>query len=40
VDLGDLEARLGRLAQARAAYQRALAIDPYFTPARQRLATT
>jgi hypothetical protein len=39
VDLGDLEARLGRLAQARADYRKALAIDPYFTSARQRLAT-
>jgi hypothetical protein len=39
VDLGDLEARLGQAAQARAAYLRALAIDPYFAPARQRLAT-
>jgi O-Antigen ligase len=39
VDLGDLEARLGRVAQARADYRRALAIDPYFAPARQRLAT-
>jgi hypothetical protein len=40
VDLGDLEARLGLVAQARADYRRALAIDPYFTPARQRLATS
>jgi hypothetical protein len=40
LDLGDLEAKLGRPAQARADYQRALAIDPYFAPARRRLATT
>jgi len=40
VDLGDVEARLGGLAEARAAYRRALAIDPYFMPARQRLAAT
>jgi len=40
VDLGDLEARLGRVVLARADYQRALEIDPYFAPARQRLAVT
>jgi hypothetical protein len=40
VDLGDLETRLGRVAQARADYRKALAIDPYFALARQRLATT
>ena len=38
VDLGDVEARLGRIADARAAYKRALAIDPYYTPASERLA--
>jgi tetratricopeptide (TPR) repeat protein len=40
VDLGDLDARLGQVAQARRDYRRALAIDPYFAPARQRLAKT
>jgi Flp pilus assembly protein TadD len=38
IDLGDAEARLGRLAAARVDYQRALQIDPYYSPARQRLA--
>jgi Flp pilus assembly protein TadD len=40
VYLGDLEAQLGQAAQARADYRRALAIDPYFTAARKRLATS
>jgi hypothetical protein len=40
VDLGDLDARLGQVALARADYRRALAIDPHFAPARQRLAAT
>jgi O-antigen ligase len=38
IDLGDAEAHLGRLADARGDYQRALQIDPYYSPARQRLA--
>jgi O-antigen ligase len=38
IDLGDAEANLGRLANARADYQQALQIDPYYSPARQRLA--
>lgn len=38
VDLGDVEARLGRIADARAAYRRALMIDPYYSPAADRLA--
>ncbi len=38
VQLGDLELRLGNTAQARRDYQRALEIDPYFSPAAQRLA--
>jgi O-antigen ligase len=38
VDLGDAEVRLGNLTQARADYRRALVIDPYYTPASQRLA--
>jgi O-antigen ligase len=38
VELGDREAQLGRLAQARKDYRRALEIDPYYSPARQRLA--
>jgi Flp pilus assembly protein TadD len=40
VDLGDLDARLGQVALARADYRRALAIDPHFAPAHQRLAAT
>jgi hypothetical protein len=40
VDLGDVDAQLGRVARARADYRRALAIDPYFSPARQRLANS
>ena len=39
VELGDREAQLGRGAEARAAYRRALEIDPYYTPAAQRLAS-
>ncbi len=38
VELGDREMQLGRLAQARADYRRALEIDPYYGPAQQRLA--
>ncbi|TAN32281.1 hypothetical protein EPN29_08875 [bacterium] len=38
VELGDREAQLGRSTAARGDYLRALAIDPYFSPARQRLA--
>jgi O-antigen ligase len=38
VDLGDAEVRLGNITQARADYRRALVIDPYYTPASQRLA--
>jgi hypothetical protein len=38
VDLGDAEAQLGRLADARTDYRRALKIDPYYSPAAQRLA--
>jgi hypothetical protein len=37
VDLGDAERKLGDVAAARRAYQRALVIDPFFAPARQRL---
>jgi hypothetical protein len=39
VELGDREAQLGRLAQARSDYRRALEIDPYYAPARQRLSS-
>jgi O-antigen ligase len=39
VELGDREAQLGDRAAATRAYRRALEIDPYFSPARQRLAT-
>ncbi len=39
VELGDRELALGDRAQARRAYERALEIDPYYTPARQRLAS-
>ena len=39
VELGDREAQLGRLAVARRDYRRALEIDPYYAPARQRLAS-
>jgi Flp pilus assembly protein TadD len=38
VELGDTEAKLGRLVDARADYSRALAIDPYYSPASQRLS--
>ena len=38
VQLGNAELQRGDLAAARRAYQRALQIDPYFTPAAQRLA--
>lgn len=38
VELGDREAELGRSAQARRDYERALQIDPFYTPAKQRLA--
>jgi O-antigen ligase len=38
LELGDAEAQLGRFADARADYKRALKIDPYFSPASQRLA--
>jgi Flp pilus assembly protein TadD len=39
VELGDTEAQLGKLADARRDYKRALEIDPYYAPASQRLAT-
>ncbi|TMC70948.1 MAG: O-antigen ligase family protein [Chloroflexi bacterium] len=38
VDIGDAEVALGHSADARAYYLMALKIDPYFVPARQRLA--
>jgi O-antigen ligase len=38
VDIGDAEQGLGRTTDARAAYRMALTIDPFYTPARQRLA--
>ena len=38
VALGDRELQLGNRAKAQSAYQRALEIDPYYTPATQRLA--
>jgi Flp pilus assembly protein TadD len=38
VDIGDAEVGLGRSAEAHTAYEMALTIDPYFAPARQRLA--
>ncbi|TMB47078.1 MAG: O-antigen ligase family protein [Chloroflexi bacterium] len=40
VELGDRERELGRPANARAAYRRALFIDPYYGPAKERLAAT
>jgi Flp pilus assembly protein TadD len=40
VELGDAEAQLGRLAEARRDYRRALQIDPFYSPASQRLATS
>jgi O-antigen ligase len=39
VELGDRETQLGRPDAARNAYRRALEIDPYYTPASDRLAT-
>jgi O-antigen ligase len=39
VELGDLEVQLGRLADARRDYGRALQIDPFYAPASQRLAS-
>lgn len=39
VDLGDAELRLGDSASARRDYEMALVIDPYYAPARQRLAS-
>jgi O-antigen ligase len=38
VDLGDADQRLGRTADAQNAYRMAVLIDPYFKPARDRLA--
>jgi O-antigen ligase len=38
VELADREAQLGRLSDARDDYRRALQIDPYYGPAKQRLA--
>jgi O-antigen ligase len=38
VDIGDAEQGLGRTADAQAAYKAALKIDPFYKPARQRLA--
>jgi tetratricopeptide (TPR) repeat protein len=38
VELGDRQAQLGNRLQARADYRRALVIDPFYTPAQQRLA--
>jgi len=38
VDIGDVQQRLGRTAEARAAYRMALIIDPYYGPALKRLA--
>ncbi len=38
LQLGDAELRLGNRSEARRDYQRALEIDPYFSPAAQRLA--
>ena len=38
VEIGDEELRNNNVAQARAAYRMALTIDPYWAPARQRLA--
>jgi O-antigen ligase len=40
LELGDSEATLGRVADARRHYQRALEIDPYYEPATRRLAAT
>jgi hypothetical protein len=38
VDIGDAEQGLGRPAEARAAYRMALVIDPFYRPAKDRLA--
>jgi hypothetical protein len=38
VDIGDAQQGLGRTADARAAYEMALNIDPFYKPARRRLA--
>ncbi|MEP6751739.1 MAG: O-antigen ligase family protein [Candidatus Dormiibacterota bacterium] len=38
VDTGDAEQALGRSAEARAAYRMALVIDPFYRPAKERLA--
>jgi len=38
VDIGDAQQGLGRSAEARAAYRMALTVDPFYIPARQRLA--
>ncbi|HEY8953145.1 MAG TPA: O-antigen ligase family protein, partial [Candidatus Dormibacteraeota bacterium] len=38
VDIGDTEQRLGHSAEARAAYRMALTIDPFYRPAKDRLA--
>jgi O-antigen ligase len=38
VELGDRQAELGNRAEARADYRRALVIDPFYTPAQERLA--
>jgi len=38
VELGDREAELGRTGQARRDYERALEIDPFYAPAKERLA--
>jgi hypothetical protein len=38
VDIGDAEQSLGHTMEAQAAYRMAIKIDPYFVPARQRLA--
>jgi O-antigen ligase len=40
LELGDAEQRLGESSQAGSDYRTALVIDPYFAPARQRLAST
>ena len=39
VELGDTQLALGRTSQAKGAYRRALAIDPFYAPAAQRLAS-